>query len=215
MSETPEFPEYTASDYAAKDAYQEDMQRRHDAPKQKQSTKKMLRKARDARAMEMRMSDATFPEIMEECGYPSVYAVRKAIDRAVNKAFDTNAEAMRIVEDNNLEVATRVVMDMIRADKPLPGLDQLEELLSTADRADVERAVERMVETASEDADRRLRAVDRIITIGARKGKLWGYDAPTKQEISGDAGIINVVFDAGVSAASGMDEPELVVEPKN
>ena len=198
----------------AREAYRDDMQRRHDAPKSKQSERKKLRKIRDAKAMDMRHCGATYPEIAEECGYPSAQAAREAVGRGANKKYDEAATALRIHEDANLEEASRFVMGVIKADKPLPGMDDLEELLATADRRDVERAVESMLESVAQDVDRRLRAVDRIINIGARKGKLWGYDAPTKQEISGDAGIINVVFDSGVSAPSGMNEPELVIEPE-
>lgn len=205
----------TAEDLEAAAARREDLQRRRDAPEQKQSTRKTQRKARDTKAMKMRMDGATLPEIMEECGFKNTYAVRTALERATNKEFDETSTALRIVEDANLEEASRFVMDVIRAKRPLPGIEDLEELLMSADRRDVERSVERMIESAKNDADLRLRAVDRYIKIGERKGKIWGYDAPTKQEISGDSGIINVVFDSGVTASAGMSEPELVIEPES
>lgn len=214
MSEPTAPNEYTPQDFEARELYRDDMQRRHDTPKPKQSERKKLRKIRDSKAMDMRFGGATYPEIAEELDYPSAHSAREAIERATNKKYDEASTALRIHEDANLEEASRFVMGVIKADKPLPGMENLEELLATADRRDVERAVESMLEEVGQDVDRRLRAVDRIINIGARKGKLWGYDAPTKQEISGDAGIINVMFDSGIAPNGGMNEPELIVEPE-
>ncbi len=160
----------------------------------------------------MRSDNATWEEVADTVGFSTPNAARLAVlAYARKKQFDA-ADQYRNNEGTRLETALGVVMGIITDDAAAFNLD----LERVAELEGPEQAgmLDRLADLLKKDAELKLKAMDRLVSIGGRMGKVFGYDAPTKVEASGAGGSITVMFDAGMAKAKGMAEPELIVEPQ-
>lgn len=175
------------------------------------SPKALTRKKMALDGWDMRNGGSTWQEIADQVGYPSARAAYDAVLRYVKKRELDAGELYRMNEGARLETAVSVVMGIITGQDEVYGLEQI----MTMDGPEQEDALERLAAKIKRDAELKLKAMDRLVNIGGRMGKVFGYDAPTKVENSGNGGHISVVFDGAMAKPLGMAEPEIIVEPKD
>jgi hypothetical protein len=175
------------------------------------SPKALTRKKMALDAWDMRNGGATWADIADKVGYPSPRAAYDAVLRYVKKRELDAGELYRMNEGARLETAIGVVMKIITDDVEVYGLDQIREM----DGYEQDQALEKLSEKLRKDAEIKLKAMDRLVNIGGRMGKVFGYDAPTKVENSGNSGHISVVFDGAMAKPLQMNEPEIIVEPQD
>lgn len=174
------------------------------------SPKAMARKKKARDGWDMRAGGATWEEIADTCGYLHAKAAYDAVTKYAAKHQMEANELYRHNEGARLETALSVVMGIIMGKEEIYGIEQI----ANMDGPDQERALEKLAERIKKDAELKLKAMDRLVNIGGRMGKVFGYDAPTKLETSGTTGSITVEFSPAMSKPAVMNEPELTVEPQ-
>lgn len=176
------------------------------------SPRALKRKQMCQAGWEMRADKATWDEVAATVGFSTPNAARLAVlAYARKKQFDA-ADQYRENEGSRLETALGVVMGIITDDAAVLGLDL--ERVAELEGPEQAEMLDRLGERLKKDMELKLKAMDRLVTIGARMGKAFGYDAPTKVENSGTGGQITVMFDGAMAKPLAMAEPELIVEPQ-
>lgn len=118
---------------------------------------------RDAEAVRMRTRGATFAEIAQALEYSDPSTASRAVQRALNAARTEGVNELRQGEDAHL-MALRAKAWQIMEN---PG-----------------RVVKCPDGEPIEDAERVLKAIDRLVRIAERRSRLWGLDAPAVHKIS-------------------------------
>lgn len=176
------------------------------------SPRALKRKKMCADGWEMRANKATWEEVAATLGFATANAARLAVlAYARKKQFDA-ADQYRENEGSRLETALGVVMGIITDDAAVLGLDL--ERVAELEGPEQAEMLDKLGERLKKDMELKLKAMDRLVSIGGRMGKAFGYDAPTKVENSGTGGQITVMFDAAMSKPLTMADPEIIVEPQ-
>lgn len=171
------------------------------------------RRARDANLVEMRAQGKTLQECADTLGFNSKQAAQQALERALSKREVSAAELLRQSEGARLETAVGVVMGIITEEYDAVGVAGLE-MLDALDGYERNKYIDAIVERIGKNAELKLKAMDRLVSLGGRAGKVFGYDAPTKLEGNGMGGNVTVMFDGAMAKPIGMAEPELIIEPQ-
>jgi len=128
---------------------------------------------RDAEALRLRAQDWTYQDIADHLGYDSKATAYGAVKKRLTEIKADAVDELRGIEDQKLTIGFTEVFRILNADYDIP--DHLE-------------TVAEAVAYLSKDAELKLKAIDRLDKLSARRAKLMGLDAPQKTEITGAGG---------------------------
>ncbi|AYD81496.1 Rnase E [Arthrobacter phage KBurrousTX] len=167
-------------------------------------------------AMRLRREEGlTWDQIAPRAGYNSKQACYEAVRKFMDKQDMEEVQLYRDVEYSRLEKAAKVVMGIIEDDDIATGIMPDEDHLDSLDTFTRNKYLDDIAERLEKSLELKLKAVDRLVNVGARTGKVMGYDAPTKLEGNGMGGDITVTFAGAMQKPAEMAEPELIIEPQD
>lgn len=122
-----------------------------------------------ADAIRLRITGLSYQAIADRLGYTDKSAAFKAVEAGRREVLTEPAEEL-------------VKLESMRLDAMLWNTTQILEAAK-----------------ADGDAELVLKALDRQLRISERRARLHGLDAPTRTELSGDGGGIQVIFDSALA----------------
>jgi hypothetical protein len=132
---------------------------------------------RDAEALALRRQGLDYRSIARRVGV-NVSTAHDRVKRALNRVFVEDAEHLREIECDRLDLALVVAMRVLHADPPViapPAMDEEEG----------NRWVTRTVREIVERRDVQLRAALVVVRISESRRTLLGLDAPARTEAGG------------------------------
>lgn len=174
---------------------------------------KVRRRLRDAELARMVADGSTLQAAADTLGFKSRQGAQAALERFLARNEMSAADMLRQTEGARLETAVEVVMGIITESYDAVGIKGLE-ALDELDSYEVDKRLESIAERLGKNAELKLKAMDRLVSLGGRAGKVFGYDAPTKVEGSGMGGDITVTFAGGMEKPPAMAEPAVIIEPQ-
>ncbi|QEQ94503.1 hypothetical protein SEA_LINUS_2 [Arthrobacter phage Linus] len=174
----------------------------------------LRRRDRIIEALRMRRDEGkTWEQVAKLNGWNSKQACYEACMNYLEKHDKAEIDLYRDVEYSRLEIAAEVIMGVIQDDLGVAGLVD-ENLIDEMDSYRRSKYLDDIAERVGKNVELKLKAVDRLVNVGARSGKILGYDAPTKLEGNGMGGDITVTFAGAMAKPAEMAEPEIIVEPE-
>jgi len=165
---------------------------RRKAPVQKLTAKTIATHRKQDAAVELKAAGRTNQQIADQLGYADRSSVSKAVSAALSRAGQLGVDELRAVQDVQLGVAMQVVFEVLNRVFPQVVIPK------GMDAGEGRVWVEKVADAVEGRQELRLKAVDRLVRISDRAGKLHGLDAPIKTEVSGD-GSISVLFSAALA----------------
>ncbi|QGZ17101.1 Rnase E [Arthrobacter phage DrYang] len=176
----------------------------------------LKRRERIIEALRLRRDEGkTWEQVAKLTGWNSRQTCYEACMRYLEKHDKAEVDLYRDVEYSRLEKAATVIMGVIENDHIAVGIMPDESTLDELDSFTRNKYLEDLAEKVAKNVELKLKAVDRLVNVGARTGKVMGYDAPTKLEGNGMGGDITVTFAGAMNKPAEMAEPELIIEPEN
>lgn len=175
----------------------------------------LKRRDRIVEALRLRRDEGkTWEQIAPLTGFNSKQTVYSACMKFLDKRDMDEIDLYRDVEYSRLEKASEVIMGVITDDLGVVGLID-ENLIDEMDGYRRSKYLDDLADRVAGRIETKLKAIDRLVTVGTRTGKILGYDAPTKLEGNGMGGDITVTFAPAMDKPAEMAEPELIIEPEN
>lgn len=128
------------------------------------------------KALLLRQEGKSYPQIATECGFNSRQAAHAAVMRLVKRHESEGVEEMRALEGTRL--------------------DRLQSLIWPDEAALSPEAVEKMdLKQLIAAKETLLATVDRLLRLSERRSRLFGLDAPVRNEVTG---LIGFTVDLGL-----------------
>jgi hypothetical protein len=126
---------------------------------------------KDARAVQLRTQGMTLDQIAAELGYRHAASAWKAVSRALAMVPAASVAEYRELQNRQLDYLTATALEMVMNPAPLvtPG----GRIVKHPERGEI-----------LEDTAAKSRAIALLLQIAARRARLLGLDAPTKEQFS-------------------------------
>lgn len=175
----------------------------------------LKRRDRIIEALRMRRDEGkTWEQVAKLNGWNSKQACYEACMNYLEKHDKAEIDLYRDVEYSRLEKAAEVVMGIIESDNAVLDMMLDEHTIADMDGYQRNKYLDDVADRVGKNVELKLKAVDRLVNVGTRTGKILGYDAPTKLEGNGMGGDITVTFAGAMAKPAEMAEPEIIVEPE-
>ncbi|AIZ01787.1 hypothetical protein ArV1_100 [Arthrobacter phage vB_ArtM-ArV1] len=175
----------------------------------------LKRRDRIIEALRLRRDEGkTWDQIAPLTGFNSRQSCYAACMKFLDKRDLLEIDLYRDVEYSRLEIAAQVVMGIIQDDTAAAGILLDEHDIDDMDGFRRNKYLDDVAERVGKTLETKLKAIDRLVNVGARAGKILGYDAPTKLEGNGMGGDITVTFAPAMNKPAEMAEPEMIIEPE-
>ncbi|ALY09848.1 hypothetical protein SEA_JAYCOOKIE_2 [Arthrobacter phage JayCookie] len=175
----------------------------------------LRRRDRIIEALRMRRDEGkTWEQVAKLNGWNSKQACYEACMNYLEKHDKAEIDLYRDVEYSRLEKAAEVVMGIIESDNAVLDMMMDETSIDMLDGYQRNKYLDEVADRVGKNVELKLKAVDRLVNVGTRTGKILGYDAPTKLEGNGMGGDITVTFAGAMAKPAEMAEPEIIVEPE-
>ncbi|AOZ64668.1 hypothetical protein SEA_CHOCOLAT_2 [Arthrobacter phage Chocolat] len=175
----------------------------------------LRRRDRIIEALRMRRDEGkTWEQVAKLNGWNSKQACYEACMNYLEKHDKAEIDLYRDVEYSRLEKAAEVVMGIIESDNAVLDMMMEETSIDMLDGYQRNKYLDEVADRVGKNVELKLKAVDRLVNVGTRTGKILGYDAPTKLEGNGMGGDITVTFAGAMAKPAEMAEPEIIVEPE-
>ncbi|ASX98673.1 hypothetical protein SEA_COLUCCI_2 [Arthrobacter phage Colucci] len=175
----------------------------------------LKRRDRIIEALRIRREEGkTWEQVAALTGFPSRQSCYAACMKYLDKKDLEEIDLYRDVEYSRLEKASEVIMGILTDDLGAAGFLLDEHDIDDMDGFRRNKYLEDVAERVNKNMETKLKAIDRLVNVGARTGKILGYDAPTKLEGNGMGGDITVTFAPAMAKPAEMAEPEMIIEPE-